>query len=129
MKLSACHQAVFLAAILTLAINATVSRAGDATVDGQLLQWHKVTLTIDGPEASEDGTPNPFLDYRMQVKFVHPQTGATFNVPGYFAADGDAANTSASSGNKWRAHLSPDHTGTWNYQVSFRAGTLSLIHI
>ena len=123
MKLPACHQAVFLAAILTLAINATVSRAGDAIIDGQLLQWHKVTLTVDGPEASEDGTPNPFLDYRMQVKFVHPQTGATFNVPGYFAADGDAANTSASSGNKWRAHLSPDHTGTWNYQVSFRAGT------
>ena len=123
MNLSAGRQFVFLSAILMLANIATISRAADATLDGQLLQWHKVTVTVDGPEASEDGTPNPFLDYRMQIKFVHPQTGTTFNVPGYFAADGDAANSSASSGNKWRAHLSPDHVGTWTYSVSFRTGT------
>ena len=33
-----------------------------ASVDGELQQWHKLTLTLDGPQASEDGDPNPFLD-------------------------------------------------------------------
>ncbi|TWU37114.1 DUF5060 domain-containing protein [Novipirellula artificiosorum] len=92
------------------------------TLSGELQQWHKVTLTIDGPEASEGGTPNPFLDYRMQVTFHHSATGLTYNVPGYFAADGDAANTSATAGNKWRVHLAPDHAGEWTYDVSFRQG-------
>ncbi|WP_250931572.1 DUF5060 domain-containing protein [Aporhodopirellula aestuarii] len=92
------------------------------SVSGELQQWHKVTLTLEGPQASEDGNPNPFLDYRLQVTFTHPASGLTYVVPGYFAADGDAANTSATSGNKWRAHLSPDHAGEWTYAVSFREG-------
>lgn len=94
----------------------------EASISGDLKQWHKVTLTLDGPEAAENGTPNPFLDYRMQVTFRHKSTGLTYQVPGYFAADGDSANTSATQGNKWRAHLSPDHVGEWSYAVSFRAG-------
>ncbi len=92
------------------------------TVSGELQQWHNVTLTFDGPEASEDGDPNPFTDFRLDVTFVHSETGLSYKVPGYFAADGDAANTSATSGNKWRAHLAPDHVGQWNYTVSFRKG-------
>ena len=43
-------------------------------------------------------------------------------VPGYYAADGNAANTSAHSGNKWRAHLAPTQTGKWEYRASFRKG-------
>jgi hypothetical protein len=42
-------------------------------------------------------------------------------VPGYFAADGNAGETSAESGTKWRAHLAPDKAGQWNYFVSFTA--------
>ncbi len=93
-----------------------------ASVSGELQQWHKVTLNVTGPEASEDGNPNPFVDFRMQVTFRHPDSGLTYSVPGYFAADGNAANTSATSGNQWRAHLSPDHVGKWVYSVSFREG-------
>ncbi len=91
-------------------------------VTGELKRWHKVTLTMDGPEASEDGNPNPFLDYRMQVTFTNADSGTSYSVPGYYAADGDAANTSANSGNKWRAHLCPDHEGEWTYAISFRKG-------
>ena len=58
----------------------------------------------------------------MQVTFQHAASGLTYVVPGYFAADGDAANTSATSGNRWRAHLAPDHPGKWTYEVSFREG-------
>jgi hypothetical protein len=43
-------------------------------------------------------------------------------VPGYFAADGNAAETGATSGNRWRAHFVPDKTGIWKYRVSFRSG-------
>ena len=91
-------------------------------ITGERKQWHKVTLTLDGPQASETGTPNPFLDYRFQVIFTHSSGSPRYVVPGYFAADGDAGNTSAAAGNKWRAHLAPDKAGRWNYEVSFVRG-------
>lgn len=91
-------------------------------ISGDLAQWHKVTLTMDGPEASETGAPNPFTDYRMAVRFAHESGDPAYDVPGYFAADGNAAETSADAGNKWRAHLSPDKEGRWTYAVSFASG-------
>ena len=40
--------------------------ANDVSVSGDLRQWHKVTLTLDGPQADETANdPNPFLDYRL----------------------------------------------------------------
>src|SRR5687767_13815815 len=94
-----------------------------AAVSGELRQWHKVTLTLTGPQASEtDSSPNPFTDFRLTVTFTHESGSPRYEVPGYFAADGDAANTSASAGNKWRAHLSPDKTGRWNWRASFVSG-------
>jgi hypothetical protein len=96
---------------------------GSIEISGELRQWHKITLTLDGPFAHElDDSPNPFLDYRMTVEFQHESGEPTFNVPGYFAADGDAANSGADSGTKWRAHFAPDKTGSWNYKVSFVEG-------
>ncbi len=91
-----------------------------ATVSGELKKWHPVTITLDGPEASEDGSTNPFLDYRFNVEFT--QGSRSFLVPGYFAADGDAANSSVTSGNKWRAHFVPDSVGTWTYRISMKTG-------
>jgi len=99
------------------------ARAAEPVVSGELKQWHKVTLTLDGPQATEaDHEPNPFTDYRMDVTFTHVSGSPSHKAPGYFAADGNAAETSASSGNKWRAHLAPDKTGKWAYQVSFTKG-------
>jgi hypothetical protein len=120
-------------------------------------QWHKVTLTLDGPFAHErDGSggfraaetredepepgrlgsrpsgspsgspsgrhPNPFTDLAFNVTFTHESGSPRYVVPGYFAADGNAAHTSAEFGNRWRAHLSPDKPGTWNYSISFTKG-------
>ena len=42
--------------------------------------------------------------------------------PGFYAADGNAAETSADKGNVWKIHFRPDATGTWNYKISFRKG-------
>jgi hypothetical protein len=91
-----------------------------AVLSGELKRWHKTTLTFDGPETSESATPNPFLDYRLDVTFT--MDDRSFLVPGYFAADGDAANTSADTGNKWRVNFTPDAIGTWSWTASFRTG-------
>jgi hypothetical protein len=95
--------------------------AGPPKITGELKKWHKITLTFDGPETSETSTPNPFLDIRLNVLFE--QGDRRYLVPGYYAADGNAAQTGASKGNKWRAHFAPDATGTWKYTVSFRGGS------
>jgi hypothetical protein len=95
----------------------------DIAISGALRQWHKVTLTLTGPQADElSSAPNPFMDYRMMVTFAHESGTPTYRVPGYFAGDGDAANSSATTGNKWRAHLAPDKTGRWTYRIAFVSG-------
>ncbi len=111
-----------LIGILFVLILSGSSHAQEAQISGELKRWHNVMLTVNGPQASENGVPNPFMDYRMEVAFLNADSGLSYIVPGYFAADGDAANTSATSGNKWRAHLCPDHEGEWTYKVSFRHG-------
>lgn len=96
---------------------------GSIEVSGELRQWHKVTLTLDGPWAHERQiNPNPFTDYRMDVLFSHESGKLEYKVPGYFAADGNAGQTSAASGTQWRAHLSPDLPGEWTYQIHFHEG-------
>ena len=89
-------------------------------VTGELKKWHRVTIDFAGPQASETATPNPFTDYRLDVTFRNGKS--TYVVPGYYAADGDAANTSAASGNVWRVHFCGDKTGRWTYEVSFKRG-------
>lgn len=89
-------------------------------VTGELKKWHRITITFDGPEASETGKLNPFTDYRFMVDFSNGST--KYRVPGFFAADGMAADSGAASGNKWRVRFAPDKTGTWTYRVSFRQG-------
>ncbi|MEM8486197.1 MAG: PKD domain-containing protein [Bacteroidota bacterium] len=97
-----------------------LAQTGEIEITGELKKWHPVTLTLDGPSSAETADPNPFLDYRLNVTFT--QGATTIEVPGFFAADGDAANTSATSGTKWRARFTPHLTGTWNYELSFREG-------
>ncbi|NQT25731.1 DUF5060 domain-containing protein, partial [candidate division KSB1 bacterium] len=90
-------------------------------VHGDLKQWHKVMIDFEGPQTSETGIPNPFTDYRLDVILNGPG-GQTYTVPGFYAVDGDAAETSADSGNVWRVNFCPDELGTWNYTVSFVQG-------
>jgi len=93
------------------------------TVHGELKQWHAVTLDMAGPYAHElDVSPNPFSDYALTVTFTHESGELSYVVPGYFAADGNAAQTGAMAGTVWRAHLSPDRDGRWDYAVSFVRG-------
>lgn len=56
------------------------------------------------------------------VRFTHESGSPSYQTPGYFAADGQAGESSAESGTMWRAHLSPDKTGVWRYSISFTSG-------
>jgi len=113
----------WLRAVCLVLIAVTSCQAASAgKISGELKKWHRVTLTFDGPETSETADPNPFLYYRLNVTFTHKTSGKAHLVPGFFAGDGNAANTSADSGNKWCVHFAPDETGRWEYSVSFRKG-------
>lgn len=93
---------------------------GEVLITGETKQWHNITLNFGGAELSETSATNPFSDYRLQVDFTNGTK--TLSVPGYFAADGNAANTAASSGNVWKVHFCPPETGEWDYTVSYLSG-------
>ncbi len=82
--------------------------------------WEKITLNFESELTSEMATENPFLDYRLTVTFSHPNR--TITVPGFYAADGNSAETSADKGGVWKVHFRPDHIGEWAYKASFRKG-------
>ncbi|WP_242204056.1 DUF5060 domain-containing protein [Aestuariivivens insulae] len=89
-------------------------------IDGELKKWHRITLNFEGPETSEMDVDNPFLNYRLDVTF---KNGAkTYIIPGFYAADGNAAVTSCTSGNVWQVRFTPDTVGNWVYSVSFKKG-------
>ena len=85
------------------------------------VQWQRVTLTFDGPSTSEDATPNPFRDYRMAVQFRH-ESGLQLEAHGFFAADGNAGESSAQAGDQWRVRFTPPEAGRWSWRASFRTG-------
>ncbi|MEO1011670.1 MAG: DUF5060 domain-containing protein [Bacteroidota bacterium] len=83
-------------------------------------QWHTVTLSFIGPQTSELASVNPFLDYRLEVEFKNDS--AQYSVRGFYAADGDAAETGADSGNVWQVRFSPDKLGKWSYSAKMVQG-------
>ncbi|GEO21612.1 hypothetical protein CQA01_21460 [Cyclobacterium qasimii] len=88
-------------------------------IAGNNQAYQKMTFSWEGPALAEDKAT--FLNYKMEMRFTDPD-GNSINVPGYFAADGNAGETSAESGNIWRAHLLPLKAGKWEYEVSFLEG-------
>ena len=106
---------IVLSVILT-----SCSEANSVRIDGELKQWHRITLNFEGPETSEMATFNPFLNYRLDVTFN--RNGKQYVVPGFYAADGNAAESGSTSGNVWQVRFTPDAIGGWTYSVSFKKG-------
>ncbi|MCK4965821.1 serine hydrolase, partial [bacterium] len=107
--------------------NNVLKKVGDAIIEkrqktaisGDLKKWHTAALSFTGPEASEsDNSPNPFLDYRLNVTFTGP-SGQAYVVPGFYDGDGNGNG----SGNIWKARFTPDEAGIWKYKTSFRKGS------
>lgn len=118
MKSSASTLRLPLSSLLAAWAVGIFSAVGQVSLSGELKKWHNVTLICTGPQTSEADSLNPFTDYRLSVTFTNGAT--TYVVPGYYAADGNAAESSADSGDKWLAHFTPDAVGEWSYFVSFR---------
>ena len=105
----------FLAILIALTACAV---AGAQAVDGRLVTWHPITITFDGPQAAEtDDSPNPFLDFRLQVVFTGPDN-QLFVVPGFFDGDGQGG----SRGKAWRVRFTPNVPGEWRFEAAFRKG-------
>ena len=83
-------------------------------------KWDVLVLDFKGPELTEQSEDHPFLNYRLIVDFKSKTR--SYKVEGYFAADGNAAETSADKGNIWRVKFRPDEIGEWSYSVSFKKG-------
>ena len=112
------HPVFFLLALF--ACSCQTATNSDLSIQGELMQWHKVTLLINGPATSEYADENPFLDYRVDVTFSNGTD--SYKVPGFYAADGQAGESSAREGAVWKVHFRPDTPGTWTYTVSFLKG-------
>ena len=84
-----------------------------------------VTLDFKGPETSETASPNPFTDLELRVVFSQGDT--QIPIRGYFAADGNAAQTSAVSGTVWRAHFSAPTAGEWSWSASLEGPNGALV--
>ena len=100
-----------------------IPTAGSGGVSGELKKWHRVSVSFaGGPDTSETATPNPFLDYRLDVTFTHAASQKSYVTPGFYAADGNAEITHATAGSVWRVHFAPDEIGQWTYIASFVTG-------
>jgi hypothetical protein len=110
-----------LSILMSLLLIAASCGGEKSNVTGELKTWHKVTVVFDGPIADEDDDINPFLDYRLDVEFTNGSE--SYVVPGFFAADGDAAETGSTGGSVWLAHFCPPSPGEWRYTANFHQGT------
>lgn len=89
-------------------------------IKGDRVKWQPIKLLFEGPMTAERAEPNPFMNYRLTVRFT--RDGRTVDVPGYYAADGNAAETGANSGSIWSVNFTPDEEGIWNYETEFVTG-------
>jgi hypothetical protein len=92
----------------------------EVKIEGELKKWHRITLNFEGPQTSEIDENNPFLNYRLDVTFKNGNK--EYVIPGFYAADGNAAETSSDSGNVWQVRFTPDTIGEWTYTASFKKG-------
>ena len=99
----------------------TPEKIQNYVLEGSFKKWQPLTLTFDGPQVSETDSINPFLNYALVVKF---RKGTDiYTVHGYFAADGEAADTNAESGDKWQVKFAPHIEGQWEFEAYLAEGT------
>lgn len=88
--------------------------------------WHKVELQFKGPDVNEQSMPNPFTDYRLDVTFTCGEENRL--IRGFYSADGNAAESSATCGNVWKVRFCPEKVGVWHYEAKLFKGTDAAIN-
>lgn len=110
----------YLFLILFMVFFYTCKPYKEVKIDGELKKWHRIVLNFEGPETHEMDENNPFLNYRLDATFTNGTE--KFVIPGFFAADGNAAETSTTKGNIWQVRFTSNKTGNWTYKISFKKG-------
>lgn len=109
-----------LISVLLLTCSKITAQNREVKIEGELKKWHKITFQFTGEHTTENAEENPFLNYRLNVTFRNGDN--SYTIPGFYAADGNAAETSAQKGKIWKVRFRPDKIGEWSYKVSFRKG-------
>lgn len=78
------------------------------------------TYCFTGPYLSESSEVNPFLDVRLSLTLGGPEGKRV--IPGFFAADGIAAESGARAGNQWCVHARGFAPGTYAGKIAFEQG-------
>jgi len=102
------YSCFFFTAIFML-VTISYAQQAKVTISGPLKKWHKLTLSFEGDNLNESDAVNPFLNYRLNVVFK--SKNKVYVVPGFYAADGNAAETSAKTGRIWQVRFMPDQVG------------------
>lgn len=109
-----------LASIERLKLDSIPVQSLSPSTQDSVALWQTLELDFLGPDTSEVADINPFTDYKLTVDFIGPDN--TYSIRGFYAADGDAANTQADAGNVWRARFSPNQVGDWRYVATLNTG-------
>ena len=111
---------LLLFAILTLLFTNCDTKEKATAPTHTVEKWHTLTLTFEGEQTSESDVNNPFLNYLLMVEFQLDETKKS--IRGFYAADGNAAETSADAGAIWKVRFTPDEIGDWRYSASLYKG-------
>ena len=95
-------------------------RSPAAYLSDSYAQGQHVLVCVQGPVTSERDSRNPFLHYRMQLDLS--RNGAVQRIPGYYAADGGAADSGADTGGTWCVRFRPEWPGDYAYTLTLAAG-------
>jgi len=109
----------YLLSIVIISILVACNNEQESTVL-TVQKWHTLTLSFEGEQTSESDANNPFINYLLIVDFQQNETKKT--IRGFYAADGNAAESSAEAGAVWQVRFSPDIIGEWTYSASLYKG-------
>lgn len=85
--------------------------------------FHHLRVDLQGPQGAAGGAfagggGNVFSDVRLECVFRHAGGNVSAVVQGFYAADGDAAETGAAAGRVWRCMFTPWLQGEWTWAAS-----------
>ncbi len=107
---------IFIAAISLMQFGCNVRKTNVAVAKKN----ETITLSFYGPQTSENDSVNPFLNYLLLVGFNNMESETM--VRGFYAADGNAANTGSDSGAVWQVRFIPEVLGEYTYSAKLYKG-------
>ncbi|WP_371815555.1 DUF5060 domain-containing protein [Erythrobacter sp. JK5] len=83
---------------------------------------HPVMFDFAVAQEFAEADRTTFTDHRLMATFTPVSGGEPIAVRGFFAGDGDAADSGAESGGIWRLHFTPPDAGEWRWSARLAHG-------